>query len=85
MYSDAPLSCHPRALGVDWVAHSSTRNTSLCSRYKEEESRTASRAGHSAMLLRDAGGYQLVVFGGRDSSDCEMAGRWGKGKIHVSV
>ncbi|KAH1179642.1 hypothetical protein KIL84_005692 [Mauremys mutica] len=52
-------------------------------RYKEEESRTASRAGHSAMLLRDAGGYQLVVFGGRDSSDCEVAGRWGKGKIHV--
>uniref|UniRef100_A0A8C0GZ25 Kelch domain containing 9 n=1 Tax=Chelonoidis abingdonii TaxID=106734 RepID=A0A8C0GZ25_CHEAB len=51
--------------------------------YKEEESRTASRAGHSAMLLRDTGGYQLVVFGGRDSSDCEVAGRWGKGKIHL--
>ncbi|KAJ7307536.1 hypothetical protein JRQ81_009561 [Phrynocephalus forsythii] len=57
--------------------------------YKEEESRTASRAGHSAMLLRESGsggkgsGYQLMVFGGRDSSDMDMAGRWGKGKIHV--
>ncbi|KAL7978381.1 hypothetical protein Chor_014920 [Crotalus horridus] len=43
--------------------------------YKEEESRTASRAGHSAMLLQDYGprgkssGYKLLVFGGRDSAD----------------
>ncbi|XP_053134774.1 kelch domain-containing protein 9 [Hemicordylus capensis] len=57
--------------------------------YKEEESRTASRAGHSAMLLQDtsssgkSSGYKLVVFGGRDSADFDVAGRWGKGKIHV--
>uniref|UniRef100_A0A6J0V301 Kelch domain-containing protein 9 isoform X1 n=2 Tax=Pogona vitticeps TaxID=103695 RepID=A0A6J0V301_9SAUR len=57
--------------------------------YKEEESRTASRAGHSAVLLREGGsgskgsGYKLVVFGGRDSADLDVAGRWGKGKIHV--
>ncbi|XP_066466515.1 kelch domain-containing protein 9 [Tiliqua scincoides] len=54
--------------------------------YKEEESRTASRAGHSAMLLPSRGGktsgYQLLVFGGRDSADLDVAGRWGHGKIH---
>nr|XP_028565302.1 kelch domain-containing protein 9 isoform X2 [Podarcis muralis] len=57
--------------------------------YKEEESRTASRAGHSAMLLREttpigkSSGYNLVVFGGRDSADFDIAGHWGKSKIHV--
>ncbi|XP_007438978.1 kelch domain-containing protein 9 [Python bivittatus] len=57
--------------------------------YKEEASRTASRAGHSAMLMPDYGphgkssGYKLLVFGGRDSADCDVAGHWGKGKIHV--
>lgn len=59
----------------------------ICPRYKEEESRTASRAGHSAMLLREGGrghGYKLMVFGGRDSADCDVAGRWGKGQVHVS-
>lgn len=57
---------------------------SLCCRYKEEDLRLASRAGHSAMLLHDPGGYRLVVFGGRDSCDVEVAGRWSKTKIHVS-
>ncbi|XP_026543344.1 kelch domain-containing protein 9 [Notechis scutatus] len=57
--------------------------------YKEEESRTASRAGHSAMLLQDYGplgkssGYKLLVFGGRDSAECDVAGHWSKGKLHV--
>ncbi|XP_019353162.2 kelch domain-containing protein 9 isoform X1 [Alligator mississippiensis] len=51
--------------------------------YKEEDLRLASRAGHSAMLLHDPGGYRLVVFGGRDSCDVEVAGRWSKTKIHV--
>ncbi|XP_061462096.1 kelch domain-containing protein 9 [Rhineura floridana] len=57
--------------------------------YKEEESHTASRAGHSAMLLRETStsgkgsGYKLLVFGGRDSADFDVAGHWGKSKIHV--
>nr|XP_060613829.1 kelch domain-containing protein 9 [Anolis sagrei ordinatus] len=59
--------------------------------YEEEESRTASRAGHSAMLLPEGGpagkirGYKLVVFGGRDSADCDIAGRWPKGQIQVDL
>ncbi|XP_048369361.1 kelch domain-containing protein 9 isoform X1 [Sphaerodactylus townsendi] len=57
--------------------------------YREEASRTSSRAGHSAMLLHETSsggksrGYKLVVFGGRDSADFDVAGQWGKGKIHV--
>ncbi|KAF7238342.1 Kelch domain-containing protein 9 [Varanus komodoensis] len=57
--------------------------------YEEEASRTASRAGHSAMLVREArpggrsSGYALLVFGGRDSADLDVAGRWEKGKIHA--
>ncbi|XP_042296010.1 kelch domain-containing protein 9 isoform X2 [Sceloporus undulatus] len=57
--------------------------------YEEEESRTASRAGHSAMLLpegssaRKSSGYKLMVFGGRDSADFDVAGRWGKSKINA--
>ncbi|XP_069074379.1 kelch domain-containing protein 9 [Pleurodeles waltl] len=59
--------------------------------YKEEPSRTASRSGHCAMLLHSKGrdgkdaGYNLLVFGGRDSSDVEMAGHWGKDKMHVDT
>ncbi|XP_029436986.1 kelch domain-containing protein 9 [Rhinatrema bivittatum] len=59
--------------------------------YREEASRTASRAGHSAMLLQDRGkdgksiGYKLLVFGGRESSESDVAGRWSKEKLHVGT
>ncbi|XP_030043281.1 kelch domain-containing protein 9 [Microcaecilia unicolor] len=59
--------------------------------YREEASRTASRAGHSAMLLQERGkdgrstGHKLLVFGGRESSEPDIAGRWSKEKIHVET
>ncbi|MEE6525400.1 hypothetical protein FKM82_025373, partial [Ascaphus truei] len=57
--------------------------------YREEESRTASRSGHSAVLLHakdgKKAGYSLCVFGGRDSSAVDFAGQWNKDKIHVST
>ncbi|XP_006004957.2 kelch domain-containing protein 9 [Latimeria chalumnae] len=57
--------------------------------YREVPSRTASRAGHSAVLVPDSGtgrsssGHKLVVFGGRDSMECDIVGHWSKEKIHV--
>ncbi|XP_053575799.1 kelch domain-containing protein 9 [Bombina bombina] len=59
--------------------------------YKEEESRTASRSGHSAVLLKsnakagNKGGYSLYVFGGRESAAIDCAGQWTTDKIHVST
>ncbi|XP_038656726.1 kelch domain-containing protein 9-like [Scyliorhinus canicula] len=48
--------------------------------YKERESRTASRSGHSAILTRVHGHatsrYELLVFGGRNSPEIEMVGIW---------
>ncbi|CAH2327280.1 kelch domain-containing 9 [Pelobates cultripes] len=57
--------------------------------YKEEESRTASRSGHAAVLLPSdttstkTSGYSLYVFGGRESSSVDFAGQWNKDKIQV--
>ncbi|KAM4690910.1 kelch domain-containing protein 9 [Rhinophrynus dorsalis] len=59
--------------------------------YKEEESRTTSRSGHSAVLLPSdtrhgkKAGYLLHVFGGRDSSTVDIAGEWNKDKIQLST
>ncbi|OCT69499.1 kelch domain-containing protein 9 [Xenopus laevis] len=59
--------------------------------YKEEASRTASRSGHSAVLLPSEtkqgkkAGYSLYVFGGRESSNIDTAGEWSKEKIQVSA
>ncbi|CAI9569020.1 unnamed protein product, partial [Staurois parvus] len=53
-------------------------------RYKEEEWHTASRSGHSAVLLRSDTkkvGYSLYVFGGRESSTVDVIGRWGRDKV----
>ncbi|KAM5126445.1 kelch domain-containing protein 9 [Mantella aurantiaca] len=55
--------------------------------YKEEESHTASRSGHAAVLLRsdtrrtNKVGYSLYVFGGRESSAVDVVGRWGGDKV----
>ncbi|XP_075049339.1 kelch domain-containing protein 9 [Mixophyes fleayi] len=59
--------------------------------YKEEESRTASRSGHSAVLLQsDArrgqqAGYSLYVFGGRGSDTADWVGQWTKDKIQENT
>ncbi|XP_053331097.1 kelch domain-containing protein 9 [Spea bombifrons] len=59
--------------------------------YREEESRTASRSGHSAVLLPSDStstkttGYSLYVFGGRESSSVDFAGQWSKDKIQVNT
>ncbi|XP_072354392.1 kelch domain-containing protein 9-like [Scyliorhinus torazame] len=53
--------------------------------YKERESRTASRSGHSAILTRVHGHttsrYELLVFGGRNSPDIEMVRIWTEGDV----
>ncbi|KAM9294603.1 kelch domain-containing protein 9 [Gastrophryne carolinensis] len=47
--------------------------------YKEEEWRTASRSGHSAVFLRsNPRWHSLFVFGGRESSATDVVGRWKK-------
>uniref|UniRef100_A0A8C5W8N5 Kelch domain containing 9 n=1 Tax=Leptobrachium leishanense TaxID=445787 RepID=A0A8C5W8N5_9ANUR len=59
--------------------------------YKEEESRTASRSGHAAVLLTSnstspkKNDYSLYVFGGRESSSFDVAGHWSKDKIQVKA
>eukprot|EP00061_Rhincodon_typus_P003326 g19812.t1 len=57
----------------------------ICSRYKECESRTASRSGHTAILThvhgRKAAGYQLLVFGGRNSAEIEPVEVWTEGDV----
>ncbi|KAM8921522.1 kelch domain-containing protein 9 [Pelodytes ibericus] len=59
--------------------------------YREEESRTASRSGHTATLLPSdstavkKAGYSLHVFGGRESSSVDFARQWGKDKIQVNT
>ncbi|XP_073493704.1 kelch domain-containing protein 9 isoform X2 [Phyllobates terribilis] len=56
-------------------------------RYKEEESHTASRSGHSAILLQSGirYGWSLFVFGGRESTAGDLVGRWEAGKIQENV
>ncbi|XP_043820604.1 kelch domain-containing protein 9 isoform X2 [Dromiciops gliroides] len=52
--------------------------------YREEGCHTASRSGHCAALLRTGGpqsGYQLLLFGGCNSPEVEVAGRWGPGHV----
>ncbi|XP_072500102.1 kelch domain-containing protein 9 [Notamacropus eugenii] len=52
--------------------------------YREEGGHTASRSGHCAALLRIGGphsGHQLLLFGGCNSPEPEVAGRWGRGHI----
>lgn len=54
--------------------------------YKEEGYHTVSRSGHCAALLRSPGphpGHQLLLFGGCNSAEAEVAGRWSHGKIKV--
>ncbi|KAM4664857.1 kelch domain-containing protein 9 [Discoglossus pictus] len=58
--------------------------------YKEEGSHTASRSGHSAVLVKSPSKvqnkavYSLHVFGGRDSSAVDCAGQWSTDKVQVS-
>uniref|UniRef100_A0A7N5K0H6 Kelch domain containing 9 n=1 Tax=Ailuropoda melanoleuca TaxID=9646 RepID=A0A7N5K0H6_AILME len=52
--------------------------------YKEEGCHTASRSGHCAALLQTAGpqpAHQLLLFGGCNSPEPEVAGHWSPGKI----
>ena len=54
--------------------------------YKEEGYHTVSRSGHCAALLQSPGphpGHQLLLFGGCDSAEPEVAGHWSHGKIKV--
>ncbi|XP_072284187.1 kelch domain-containing protein 9 [Pyxicephalus adspersus] len=59
--------------------------------YKEEEWHTASRSGHSAVLVRDGAkrtkkvGYSLYVFGGRESATVEVVGHWGQDKVQENT
>ncbi|XP_073465348.1 kelch domain-containing protein 9 [Aquarana catesbeiana] len=59
--------------------------------YKEEESHTASRSGHSAVLLRsdtkhtEKVGYSLYVFGGRESSTVDVVGHWSRDKVQENT
>ncbi|XP_035301855.1 kelch domain-containing protein 9 isoform X3 [Cricetulus griseus] len=52
--------------------------------YEEEGYHTVSRSGHCAALLPTAGphpGHQLLLFGGCNSVEPEVAGQWSHGKI----
>uniref|UniRef100_A0A8C6FSN7 Kelch domain-containing protein 9 n=1 Tax=Moschus moschiferus TaxID=68415 RepID=A0A8C6FSN7_MOSMO len=52
--------------------------------YKEEGCHTVSRSGHCAALLQSPGphpGHQLLLFGGCNSAEPEVAGQWSHGKI----
>ncbi|XP_048381382.2 kelch domain-containing protein 9-like [Stegostoma tigrinum] len=53
--------------------------------YKECESRTASRSGHTAILTQAHGHratqYQLLVFGGRNSAEMEPVEIWTEGGV----
>ncbi|XP_047696661.1 kelch domain-containing protein 9 isoform X1 [Prionailurus viverrinus] len=52
--------------------------------YKEEGCHTASRSGHCAALLQTPGprpGHQLLLFGGCNSAEPEVAGHWSPGKL----
>ncbi|KAM9244085.1 kelch domain-containing protein 9 isoform 3-T3 [Dugong dugon] len=52
--------------------------------YKEEGCHTASRSGHCAALLQTPGphpAHQLLLFGGCNSAEPEVAGHWSYGKI----
>ncbi|XP_053464165.1 kelch domain-containing protein 9 isoform X2 [Nycticebus coucang] len=52
--------------------------------YKEEHCHIASRSGHCAALLQTPGpypGHQLLLFGGCNSCEPEVAGHWSHGKI----
>ncbi|XP_008578446.1 PREDICTED: kelch domain-containing protein 9 isoform X3 [Galeopterus variegatus] len=52
--------------------------------YKEEGCHTVSRSGHCAALLQTPGphpGHQLLLFGGCNSAEPEVAGLWSHGKI----
>uniref|UniRef100_UPI00398E949F kelch domain-containing protein 9-like isoform X2 n=1 Tax=Pristiophorus japonicus TaxID=55135 RepID=UPI00398E949F len=55
--------------------------------YRECESHTASRSGHSATLIRTYGqslaDYKFLVFGGRNSPDTEVAGIWREEDVKV--
>lgn len=54
--------------------------------FKEEGCHTASRSGHCAALLQSPGphpGHQLLLFGGCNSAEPEVAGHWSHGKIKV--
>ena len=56
--------------------------------YKEEGCHTASRSGHCAALLQTPGprpGHQLLLFGGCNSTEPEVAGHWSHGKLGVPV
>ncbi|XP_075700116.1 kelch domain-containing protein 9 isoform X2 [Rhinoderma darwinii] len=60
-------------------------------RYKESGSRTASRSGHSAALLRadttrgTRDGWSLRVFGGRESAPVDVVGHWKKEQVQEDV
>ncbi|KAG9466935.1 hypothetical protein GDO78_015856 [Eleutherodactylus coqui] len=60
-------------------------------RYREEEWRTASRSGHSAVLLQSdiAHGTRdncsLYVFGGRESSAVDLVGSWKAGRTQENT
>ncbi|KAG8540028.1 hypothetical protein GDO81_019953, partial [Engystomops pustulosus] len=56
-------------------------------RYKEEESRTASRSGHSAALLKTTRGHgwSLYVLGGRESGSEDLVGYWKTEKVQVDT
>ncbi|KAM8814515.1 kelch domain-containing protein 9 [Rhynchonycteris naso] len=52
--------------------------------YKEEGRHSFSRSGHCAALLPTPGphpGHQLLLFGGCNSAEPEVAGHWSHGKI----
>ncbi|XP_043945898.1 kelch domain-containing protein 9 [Protopterus annectens] len=59
--------------------------------YREATTRTASRAGHTAMLLPDSGkdgkgtSYKLLIVGGREGTETDIAGRWSAEKLQIET